>query len=75
MKLSIKSLPETLFVNPEAGNPVVNGDPAKSCCNANMFTPAVFDKLATAANCAAAVLAFEVVPPVKPAPLMQLKII
>jgi hypothetical protein len=44
---------ETLFVNPEAGNPVVNGDPARRCCNASIFTPLVFDKPAASANDAA----------------------
>ena len=63
------NLPDTLFVNPEAGNPVVKGDPAKRCCKANMLTPLVFDKPATAAKDAAAVLVFEEAPPVNPAPL------
>ena len=66
-----KHLPETLFVNPDAGNPVVNGDPAKRCCNASIFTPLVFDNPATAANDAAAVFVFDEALPVKPAPLSR----
>ena len=63
------SLPETLFVNAVAGSPVVNGDPAKRCCNANIFTPpGVFVSPATAASEAAAVFAVGKDPAVKPAP-------
>ena len=48
---------------------MVNGDPAKRCCNASIFTPLVFDKPATAANDAAAVFVLDEALPVKPAPL------
>ena len=52
---------------------MVNGDPAKSCCSANIFTPLVFDKPANDANDAAAVFGLDEAPPVKPeAPLLKL---
>ena len=67
------NLPDTLFVNPEAGNPVVKGDPAKRCCKASIFTPFVLDKPFNAAKDAAALLAFEEAPPFKPAPILMQK--
>ena len=50
---------------------MVNGDPAKRCCSASIFTPLVFDKPATAANDAAAVFVLDEALPVKPAPLKK----
>ena len=52
---------------------MVKGDPAKRCCKANMLTPLVFDKPATAAKDAAAALVLEDAPPVNPAPLRMEK--
>ena len=61
-----------LLVNPDEGNPVVKGDPAKRCCNVNIFTPLGFDKPATAAKDAAAVFVFDEEAPVNPAPLKEM---
>ena len=69
------SLPETVFVNEVAGRPVVNGDPAKRCCKANIFTArGEFVSPTAAASVAAAVFALCEEPTVKPAPKLQLQL-